>query len=260
MSTLLIALSFLQLSCPGPNCPRVPGAVEWKHRDDDPGRAYLFVQGKQAGGYDRERDEWRDYDPAAATWGTPRPLFPRRTSTGALNFGIVRERLMNDVEEHSLSGRAVTAVEARAAFGGLSDDSDKLRLTIIGTSDQRQMVRRDLDAHPKLSALRDRLLVQDYPPDHWAVADAGFVRTGQPTIYVQSSDGRVQHRQDDYRGPEKLAEAIRRADPRYRPDLDPDLNSRLIFPGLRIPRMPAWAWVAVAVLLLVALSKRRNLP
>jgi hypothetical protein len=102
-------------------------------------------------------------------------------------------------------------------------------LTIIGSDDERKAVTDDLNKHPLLSPLASNLLVRDYRPDHWHVARAGFVTAGHPSIYLQATDGKVLHRTAVYEGPEKLAEAIRKADPHYDPSKDPDLNK--IKPG-----------------------------
>ena len=263
MSSILIALALSQTPCPGPLCPVMPRAVEWRSRSDDPGRAYLFSGGRQVGGYDGERDQWRDFNPASREWGQPRPLFEgrgARLDPTTANFGVMRDRLFPDAERHSLNGSDVSATEAHAAIGRLDDDSDKLRLTIIGPDAERRGVLDDLDRDEQLASVRDRLLVQSYAPEHWAVADAGFVRTGKPTIYLQSPDGVVLHRQDEYRGPEKLAEAIRRADPRYRPENDPDLNRLPFLPLFHFPRMPGWGWIVAGIALLILISHRRKSP
>ena len=261
---MFFALTLGQLSCPDGKCPVATAGVEWRSAVIDPGRVYLFVAGRQLGGYDGERDQWRDYDPDTGAWSPPRPLFPQRASRiesgGIANFGVMRERLADNDERHSLNGGRVTANEAIAVIGKLEDDSDKLRLTIIGSEAERRAVLDDLAKHPELAPLREQLSVQSYAPDHWAVAGLGFVQSGKPTIYLQTSDGAVRHRQDEYRGPEKLAEAIRRADPHYRPENDPDLNRPALFPFLHLARMPGWAWAVAGILLLILISNRRKTP
>jgi hypothetical protein len=251
---LLIALTLHQAPCLEGQCPIVPRRVEWRSRADEPGRIYLYLSGRQIGGYDGERDQWRDFDHDSGAWSQPRPFFPRTM----LDFGVMRERLAGNDERHSLNGDTVSAREALAAIGKLEDDSDKLRLTIIGPEAERRAVLADLESHPELEPLREGLLVQSYAPEHWAVADAGFARAGKPTIYLQAPDGTVKHRQDDYRGPDKLAEAIRRADPHYRPERDPDLNRPTLFPNFHFPRVPGWAWAVAGILLLIHISQRRN--
>lgn len=259
---MLFALMLGQLSCPDGKCPNVSRGVEWRLRGDEPGRVYLFVNGRQLGGYDGKLDEWRDYDAESGAWSQPRPLFPRQNSElGAVqNFGVIRELLAGNDERHSLNGGKVSGSEALAAIGKIDDDSDKLRLTIIGPDIERRAVLVDLDKNPELAQFRERLLVQSYPPGHWAVAGAGFVQAGNPTIYLQAPDGTVRHRQDEYRGPEKLAEAIRRADPHYRPEKDPDLNRPILLPHFQFPRMPGWGWAVAGILFLIVISNRRRSP
>jgi hypothetical protein len=256
---MLSALLLTQLPCPGERCSPRPESVTWQACSDEPNRSYLFVNGRQLGGYDADRDEWRTFDLDAGTWGPPQALFPHRTGrligVDGPNFGVMRERLGGE-ERYLLSGRPVHAAAAREAVGGLEDDSALLHLTVIGPPAERQAVLDDLEHHAALAPLRRQLLVQGYDPDHWAVAGAGFVRTGHPTIYLQAPDGQVLHRQDEYRGPDKLAEAIRRANPNYHPEQDPDLNASSIWS--RLSRLPRWTWVAIVVLSLYLISKRRS--
>lgn len=122
-------------------------------------------------------------------------------------------------------GREISRPDALKLVEGkqLPDDGGKNHLTVIGPEAERKRVLDDLDAAPELAGLKARLKVQAYPPDHWAVSK-GHVTSGRPTIYVQAPDRSVLHRQDDYDGPGPLAEAIRKADPDYRPEADPDLR------------------------------------
>jgi hypothetical protein len=255
MNVLLTSLFIVgQLSCPGGACR--PSPIEWRTRADEPNRAYLFVEGRQRGGYDGERDEWRDFNPDTGAWGDARPLFPNCAGRrgGPADFGVMRDRLAAE-ERFSLNGVPVKPEQARLALAGLIDDSQWLRLTIIGSAAERQVVLNDLQSHPTLAELRGRLLVQAYEPDHWAVAAAGFVRTGKPTIYLQAPDGRVLHRQDEYRGPERLAATLRRADPDYHPERDPDLDQLPVLS--RLTRLPSWAWALAAILSLFLISRWR---
>lgn len=124
--------------------------------------------------------------------------------------------------------------EARAAstaMGGEGAASGaKLHLTVIGPEVSRAAVLQDLATHPELATLRDRLLIQDYQPGEWPVDPAlGFPADGSPAIVIQTAKspsdpkgGRVVYRSRDYAGgPTALAQAIRKADPHYRPDRDP---------------------------------------
>jgi hypothetical protein len=262
---MFVTLLTLSLAAP-PAADANPYRLEWRQREDEPHRAYLFVNGRQAGGYDCERNEWRTFNPDLKLWGEPQALFSALSEPVAglvPNFGVIRERLNGSISHHWLNGRHVSEAEALAALRGeLTDDSQKTRLTVIGSDAERQAVLADLEKHPALHAVRDLVMVQSYDPRHWAVADAGFRVNGRPTIYLQAPSGRVLHRQDEYRGPDKLAEAIRRADPLYQPDKDPDLNKPNP-PSLPsspyAPQIPNWGWCLVgAGLAFVTLRRRKS--
>jgi len=155
------------------------------------------------------------------------------------NFGVALEKLVPDeagTARYILNGRPVPREIAMAALtGDLTDDTQKLRLTIIGAEPERKTVLRDLSTHPALMPYRLHLLVQDYPADHWAVKTGGFYADGKPTIYLQAPTGMVLHRQVDYLdGAEGLAVAIRKADPSYDPKKDPDTRKPGILSGLGI--------------------------
>src|SRR5260221_10418294 len=130
LSTLVCAVVIGQLACPGGRCPNPPHPVTWHTQPDEPTRAYLYVNGRQAGGYDGERDVWRPFDADTGSWGPAQALFPNRRG-GAIqadvpNFGIMRDRLAGE-ERYSLSGVPVNAAKAREAFSALTDDSQLLR-------------------------------------------------------------------------------------------------------------------------------------
>src|SRR2546421_415479 len=80
--------------------------------------------------------------------------------------------------------RAVESLEK-----GLVDDSGKLRVTIIGSDEQRTRVRRELEANPQFKESAEAFAVRDYPPSHWSL-QPGFVTTGQPTVYCQTPTGK----------------------------------------------------------------------
>jgi hypothetical protein len=259
MFTPFLAAVLAAAQCAGGTCPlpvrnTTPVRLEWRFREDEVQRAYLFLDGRQIGGYDAQRDEWRTFDADKNIWCEPQALFPRRcvgTATEAVpNFGVMQAKLNGAISRHSINGRGVSEQDAFAALQGkLTDDSQKLRLTIIGPEDKRRAVLADLVTNAGLASLRDKVVVQNYDPSHWAIANAGFRTTGQPAIYLQAADGKVLHRQDEYRGPDKLAEAIRKADPSYQPDKDPDLNKNnppSPSPSFDLSHIPGWCCVACA--------------
>jgi hypothetical protein len=179
------------------------------------------------------------------------------------NFGVDRGKLHTD-ERYRINGRTASKQEvqsrlARPAGGAVPDDAARPRLTVIGPEPERRPVLRDLDTHPALAEWKNKLLVQAYPPDHWQVARAGFLTAGRPTIYLQTPGGAVLHRQDDYSGGAgALADALRKADPSYRPERDrdrrrPDLLPRL----LSLPKLP-WSAGVLAATAVVLLWPRRK--
>jgi hypothetical protein len=129
------------------------------------------------------------------------------------------------------------------AQNSLTDDSRRVRLTAIGPKEARHQVLDDWQHHPAFAPFREQVLIQAYAPDDPMVSRFGFVTSGKPTIYLQAADGKVQHRQDDYRGPEQLAEAVaqavRKADPSYDRAKDPDLTKPIslgtVPPELLVP-------------------------
>lgn len=178
------------------------------------------------------------------------------------NFGVDKDKISK--EPQILRGdKAIGRKEAIKLLEGknLEDDTAKLRLTIIGPEADRKRVLADIESNPVLSvAVKERCLVQAYAPDHWAVKNLGFVTTGKPTIYLQRADGKVLHRQEDYRGPEKLTEAIRKADPKYDTARDPDLNKpwwEKILPA-DLSKVPTSVWVIGGAGVLLLLSRNQQ--
>ncbi len=253
MVPLLFSLALTLPSVLAQNCPIAPGVVEWRTRPDDPTRVYLYVDGRQRGGYDWAADEWRDYD--GQNWGPPRTFRTPRPEHSAANFGVMRERLA-DEERLTIQGRPQTRLHRPDTDSLFPDDSDRLRLTIIGTEQHRQAVLNDLINVPELVEASNGMLIQAYSPNDWAVADCGFVTSGQPTIYLQAADGRVLHRQDAYPGPKRLAAALRRARPDYDPAHDPN-HDRGTFSA---PWRDFPPWLSVTLLLIAFLTLFRRNP
>jgi hypothetical protein len=105
----------------------------------------------------------------------------------------------------------------------LQDDSARPRLTLIGSKPDCDRVLSDLASSSALSPEKARWLTTSFRPDAWQVR-CGFHTHGSPVVYCQAPNGKVLHRQDVYEGPEQLAEALRKAHPDYRPDVDPNLT------------------------------------
>jgi hypothetical protein len=239
--------------CLGQTCPVSPGLVEWRTRDDDPHRVYLFVDGRQRGGYDWAADEWRDFD--GQTWGRPRSFRQSIMAKPAGDFGVMREHLAAG-ERLSIQGQSVAESRLASPESLVPDDSTNLRLTVIGSPEQRRRVLGDLVENTDLAEACRGMFVQSYAPTDWAVADAGFVTTGSPTIYLQAANGRVLHRQDEYHGPERLAAALRRARPDYDPSKDPNRDRPLGV--LSLPNWPRTVWYVLGIVACLFLLRRKR--
>lgn len=172
-------------------------------------------------------------------------------SDGSMNFGVVTGSIRGG--KHFVNGEETSKEKLFETLerSSLIDDSKEMYLTVIGKESDRKAVLADLASSPALSAWKAKLRVHDYDPTHWAVREAGFVTDGCPTIYCQAADGKVLHRQSEYRGPEALAEALRNADASYHPSSDPDRNNaswtqKLEAAWKELGNVPAWAWVLIA--------------
>jgi hypothetical protein len=210
---------------------------EWIWRKNDPHRYYLYQDGVQIGGYDILFDYYRPYDRVNDRWGqkTEPPIPPpnkhnppvpadrvEASAKQVEDFGVDYSQIPR-TEECSVNGRKCTKERAKHLIeskdGTLTDDSQRLRLTVFGSETERN------DVVNKLSSdLKDKLSIQAYAPDHWIVTQRGFKLGPGPTIYLESPDGTVLHRQEGWDGPQSLAKAIERADPNYDPRKDPDLR------------------------------------
>jgi hypothetical protein len=205
-------------------------------------------------------------DPPAAAGKSGRPELAeggRVENDGTLNFGLDREHLAGPrPERYSINGREASKEDVlRLLQAQVPDDTSKPFLTVIGAPESRRQVLNDLENHPSLAPWKGKLRVQAYNPDDWAVARAGFVTGGNPTVYLQAADGKVLHRQDDYGGgADGLAAALRRADPGYDPAGDPD-RRKAAPAGLRdVPWSVPVVLLGAAGLLILYRPKKEVMP
>ncbi len=194
------------------------------------------------------------------TPSTP-PIDVPEEHTSALvtqNFGVDKSKIAPG-ENYWLGGEKVERERVIEQLAKVPDDAGRLRLTVIGPEAERKRVLADFATAPALVAWRDKLVIKDYAPNHWAVS-VGFVTTGTPTIYVQRPDGVVLHRQDSYDGPDSLAEALRKTDPNYKPADDKDKRKPDLLPALPGPLkdIPLPAAAVGAAALLVFLRRGRT--
>jgi hypothetical protein len=139
-------------------------------------------------------------------------------------FGV--ELTKTTEKGHWHNGRKISAIEAETILEGgtLTDDSHKLRITLIGDPEKTRRPKMDIEA----SEWGPSVLVQAYTADAWAVTAVGLPTTGTPRIVVQAPPGpdgsaTVLHSQADYTdGIEGLIGALRRKAPNYDPTRDKD--------------------------------------
>jgi hypothetical protein len=287
--------------CDGERGCRYVPEYHWRQLEGDPDRDYLYDGDRQVGGWCYRDCHYRSYDVTTKTWGpaqpeapvrvpgrfnpAPEPIAPPRLLPDAppdiyltgepppLNFGLdvdrVRKYCAGGKCRYSINGKEVTKEQAYASLEatGLTDDEDFLRITFIGPATVADTIAADLLAEPLKSAWAGRCLLQTYTsPDEPMVKGLGF-EPGR--LYVQLPGGKAVHRQDGYRGPEKLAEALqladaRRRDPSFDPTKIPDLNlpkpdAPTPAPSLpSLPSIPGWLAALLAALAVYFLRGPRD--
>jgi hypothetical protein len=240
-----------QRVCPPGGCPlpNDSSPLAWRPDLAHPGYFYLFRGDRQVGAWHPNELGYRELrgDGSWASAALPMPL-----PIAGSNFGLDVAKVSSE-SRYRRNGREITRGEAFAAVAKLVDDSRHRRLTIVGDEAFRAQVRGDLARDERLRAWTTQLLVQDYPPDHWAVAGVGMA----PGVTLQGppdADGKapVLCRMSQYAGPDDLVGALRRADPEYRPDRDPEPNAPVE------PRsFPAVAWILIGATILLFLLPRK---
>ena len=157
------------------------------------------------------------------------------------NFGIDEKEMQKRSGRNRYStngGVEISKTETNRLFRGdseLPNDSTYDMLAVIGTQEQCDKVRNDVDSDPAFAPLKDKLLIQCYRPDDEMVKRKGF-HPGSPAIYLQDSNGKTKWREVEYRGPKILAGEI----DKRRPDNDPNKDPGPHNPGPSpiIPSMP----------------------
>lgn len=261
----LLALPALAAWTSGPHCAAQPPLsmvadltrcqVSYRWQVANVTQHLLYRNGKLIGGYDHEEKHylpWKDgkWGPAEAP-----PLTPPSPPAGfneymakKLPTGVVPEKV-SPIERFTIQGQVVPKemvyeelATGEPAAGKLHDDSKKPTISVIGPDGaMRAKIVEQLK-----SSLGPAFKFWEGPPKDWSF-EPGFVTDGNPlTIYVQSADGVVLHRQDDFDGgADKCVEAIRKAVPDYDAKKDPDARKP---PDLLGGKFQLNAGVAVGVL------------
>jgi hypothetical protein len=241
---------------------------------DDDSQVALWQYGRQLGCYSFPGRYYRQYL-GADRWGpkTVPPVEPppcpekyqAPVNKAATNYGVELDRLEARAEYH-VNGRRVSRAEAFkaiAAGGTLADDSGKLRLTVIGSVPKCQTVLEGL------GPLAEGLLVQCYPPGHWATAvfnlDKWSGSVPAPAVFLEAPPdvrgrAKVLYCQLGDGDPERLREAVRRADPNFTPRPTPQPEPPKLEPQSAVKpfleSVPLGAWLLLAALVLV-LTRRK---
>ncbi len=205
-------------------------SYEWRDLASDPGRKHLFRNGVQIGAFDTEKGYYRPFDAATNTWGercgvdlVGRVLAQTPAEKGpAFPTGVEWERIAG--ESFRLNGEEVGRAKwIQALDATIPDWSARLHLTVISADAE---LRKRIVADVAKSPLAPRVLVKEYDPaeikEAWAL-DPGFAKTGTQ-IYLQDRTGKVLRRETSYQGEETLS-ALRKADPNYKPELDPNTEA-----------------------------------
>ena len=177
---------------------------------------------------------------------------------GVQNFGVLPDPKEGQDPEprYQVNGKEATKSQVIQAFEGQAvDQSTKLRLTVIGPRQSRQVVLEDLKHTPNLQGVVSNFLLKDYDPGDWEVARSGFYTQGSPTIYVQAPTGKVLHRQDSYTGADDLASVLRKANDQYKAEADPNLSKAAVFGLFGIPLE---AWIVIAIVLYFVVPRKEG--
>lgn len=214
-------------------------------------------------------------DPCRCLTISAKPSTPAPSASEPVtqNFGIDIEKLKEQTRpRYTLGDREVTREEALAAVEApeIPDESNKLRLVVIGSETDRKRVLSDLESYPGLQKLKDSVVVNAYPAGSVVLKHKGFVVDGSPSIYLLAPDGKVLGRNLDgqYHGPAVLTAAIEQAQGKpYDPNKDPDLKpkppepkqpdqfpARPFDPG----QLPGWVWLALGAGAFLWLNSRTN--
>jgi hypothetical protein len=222
LAALFLAPACAQTVCGGGQC--------WKV---SPTRGGVFVSPTEY--HEAGRVYFRQADGVFRESPQPPPKV-EKSYEGPLPTGVEKDKLSSG-ESYTINGVKVersaivqSLIGDKQPQDALSDDSIELSVSVFApTATEARKVADELKASIGDAGFR----FWYGTPDDWAGKPAGFVTTGNPTIYCQAPSGRVLHRQDDYSGgAEAAAEAIRKARSDYDPAKDPDRRqASLPLPG-----------------------------
>lgn len=276
-----------------PSAPPAVDCYEWR-TDRNADEIYLYRGGRQIGGYSFSREAYFAIDgdqwsaptsppvevpgrpvrhvpgavvasiPVASAVASPSPASIGQASPASPveDFGVDLSKL-GATRTYRLKGHEITREQAIESIEkGLPDDSGKLHLTFIGSRADRLKAEQDFKTAADMGDIRERVKVCSFAPDDWQLSP-GFVKTGNPGIYLQAPSGKVLHRQGDYQGAGDF-QAIRKAVADYDAGRDPDRRKvdilPNVFPVTITPKLGAIGLgvIALAALFFVNLNKAKG--
>jgi hypothetical protein len=148
------------------------------------------------------------------------PFQPAELAADWRTNGVMIEKLSPEPKV-AVNGEPATPIQALSELS-VPTDENQYRITVIGetNSDYEPVLKFIAD-----QGLDDKYVVKGYTKGQWAVAD--FHADGNPTVLIQTPDGKVVHRQNsgDLQTLQKaLASLVRKPNPHYDPKKDPDLS------------------------------------
>lgn len=246
--------------CRGGRC----GVIQYQHQYQEgdwyyvgyyPNGYYVIFQNGQWVDQRTVQQQKQEPEPTPSEASKEKPA-PREEKEP--NFGIDKDKLTgSEADSYRYCGQEISKEEAHKIVGDkkLTDDSNKLRVTIIADDGTQKRVIADINS--LIKDINEWAIVRGYPPNHWCL-EPGFVTMGNPTVYCQAPGGKVLHRQDDYDGGgEDLAGALRKAKSSYDAKKDPDLR-KPVFPLGGESRFLPYAVAAFSGAGVMHLYKRRK--
>ena len=249
-------LKALAIPSPAPKLKESPKDWKWKARNSF--QEDLFLNGEFRGSWDFPTQSFSAWT-AEGKWSLDQtcPISPPiRDQT--IVTGCDVKQAVGQAEQCSVGGVPVTKEEAIKAIGFPCPDCPNpskkspaaggrsYLIVVSSNAESRKVVEKEWNESPSFQPFRDHTAFWSVGPDHWSL-DAGFPRDGERILY-QLPDRTIAHSQDSL-DTRKLAEALRKADPRYDPKRDPDLSATCPWWGcgdsIFIPVMGTWIFGCV---------------
>jgi hypothetical protein len=196
--------------------------IKWLEESAWPGWKKAVVGGYERGWLNPETGEWYDSYTRETIKLKPEVQKPIEQKSGNENYGINTENLPSD-NAYTKNGKPVTRREAfqLVTGGGVDNDNNQPWIVAVGDAAFLSKFRSLWQSLP--SETRSKFNLQTYTPDNWGASGVGYA-SGVTCTKPDNGSGKavVQWRFRELPSIEQLTEGLRKADPNYRPDADPD--------------------------------------